>query len=69
MRLENGFYNPMYDRAHVDEKWFYRTEGIEFCYVGRNEDDPVSIGNRGHIEKVMFIAAVARPRFDPNTHR
>lgn len=51
------------DFVHVDEKWFYLyTDGQKF-YLYDDEIPPVrKVQSKRFITKVMFIAAVARPR-------
>ena len=54
------------DTVHVDESWFLQTE-VSRCYIlGKDEADPYrSTRHKSHIEKIMFLSAVARPRWDP----
>jgi len=53
------------DVIHIDEKWFFLTEKNMRTYLGEDEDEPErTTRNKNHIVKVMFLAAVARPRFD-----
>ena len=55
----------MYRIVHVDEKFFYRTRKSQNFYLALDEEDPERVTkNKNYIEKVMFIAAVARPRYD-----
>lgn len=69
-----GFIDPdtrefhgMHNRIHVDEKWFYLKEGKLSALVGPEEGMPSrNVQSRRFITKVMFLAAVARPRFDKN---
>ncbi|KAJ0091554.1 hypothetical protein Patl1_14601 [Pistacia atlantica] len=50
---------------HVDEKWFYMTKQSEKYYLLPNEDEPLrTCKSKTFITKVMFLAAVTRPRFD-----
>jgi hypothetical protein len=60
----------MYDRVHVDEKWFYITREKErFLLLEDEEDDPYrTVSHKSHIRKVMFLCAVARPRFNYATN-
>ncbi|CAN0496189.1 unnamed protein product, partial [Discosporangium mesarthrocarpum] len=53
----------MYDWVHVDEKWFYVKDG-RGIYLHPEEDapKPPRAQNKRFITKVMFLAAVARPR-------
>lgn len=55
----------MYDRVHIDEKWFILYREAETYYMAANEPEPYrSCPNKRYIGKVMFLAAVARPRFN-----
>ncbi|KAG6971405.1 hypothetical protein JG687_00002064, partial [Phytophthora cactorum] len=53
----------MYDTVHVDEKWFNMYKASNTFYLTANEAAPyTSSPNKRYIDKVMFLAAVARPR-------
>ena len=55
----------MYNIVHIDEKWFYMTKKTEKYYVVPEEEVPHrTCQSKNHITKVMFLAAMARPRFD-----
>ncbi|CAN0456719.1 unnamed protein product [Discosporangium mesarthrocarpum] len=57
--------DDMYDRVHVDEKWwFYVMKDGRGIYLQPEEDapKPPRIQNKRFITKMMFLAAVARPR-------
>lgn len=57
-------FDGMYNRIHVDEKWFYMKEGKLTAIVTPDEDMPNrNTKSKRYITKVMLIAAVARPRF------
>ncbi|KAJ0017708.1 hypothetical protein Pint_10049 [Pistacia integerrima] len=48
---------------HVDEKWFYMTKQSEKYYLLADEDKPLrTCKSKTLINKVMFRAAVIRPR-------
>jgi hypothetical protein len=58
----------MYDEVHIDEKWFYIQQDKEgFLTVVPDEGCPDddkhyrSVKSKNFIQKVMFLAAVARP--------
>ncbi|CAM9819387.1 unnamed protein product [Discosporangium mesarthrocarpum] len=59
-----GVVDDMYDWVHVDEKWFYVMEdGREIClHPEEDAPKPPRAQNKRFITKVMFLAAVARPR-------
>ncbi|DAZ93780.1 TPA: hypothetical protein N0F65_008047 [Lagenidium giganteum] len=55
----------MYDTVHVDEKWCYIQKVSSTFILTEDEDTPhISCPNKRYITKVMFLAAVARPRYD-----
>ena len=55
----------MYNIVHIDEKWFYMTKKSKKYYLLPSEDDPLrSCQSKNFIPKVMFLTAIARPRFD-----
>ena len=63
-------YRNMEDEIHVDEKWFYLTRDNEKYILLDEEDDPVrSVKHKSHIDKVMFLAATAKPRWDPGKNQ
>lgn len=55
----------MYSIVHIDEKWFYMTKQTEKYYLLPEEEVPHrTCQSKNFITKVMFLAAMARPRFD-----
>ncbi|GAA0173619.1 hypothetical protein LIER_27198 [Lithospermum erythrorhizon] len=57
----------MYNYVHIDEKLFYMTKKSESYYLLPAEKEPVRIcQSKNFIGKVMFLVAMARPRFDGN---
>ncbi|ETV63968.1 hypothetical protein H257_19097 [Aphanomyces astaci] len=59
-------WHDMLDRVHIDEKWFYITKLNRKYYLWHDEDVPHrKCHSKAHIQKVMFVTAVARPRYDP----
>lgn len=59
------FFKNMYNYVHIDEKWFFLTKESERYYLLPEEEEPVcTCKSKRFITKVMFLAAVARPRFD-----
>lgn len=55
----------MYNIVHIDEKWFYMTKKSENYYLLPSEDEPLrTCQSKNFIKKVMFLTAMARPRFD-----
>lgn len=63
----NGCFSEMLDRIHIDEKWFYITKTSNSFYITLDETEPLRhCKSKRFITKVMFMAAVARPRWDSN---
>ncbi len=63
-------FQDMLDCIHVDEKWFYLTKANRKYYLALSEPDPVRFcKSKQSITKVMFLAAVARPRFNKNRNQ
>ncbi|KAF0731421.1 hypothetical protein Ae201684P_007029 [Aphanomyces euteiches] len=57
----------MHDYVHADEKWFNVTMVKRMFYAYKDEVIPVRrVKSKTHISKVMFLAAVAKPRYDYN---
>jgi hypothetical protein len=73
---DDNTFADMFDEVHVDEKWFYIVHDKEGFYILPEEKEDReemrkfhrSTQHKGHIEKVMFLAATARPRFDAEGH-
>jgi hypothetical protein len=58
-------YDDFFQCVHVDEKWFFLTEKQQRYYLTPDEQVPYrSSRSKDHLTKVMFLAAVARPRYD-----
>ncbi|XP_062205229.1 uncharacterized protein LOC133907240 [Phragmites australis] len=58
-------FKGMYNMVYIDEKWFYMTKKCQNYYLAPGEDKPLrTVKNKNFIGKVMFLAAIARPRFD-----
>jgi hypothetical protein len=56
-------FDSFYQYVHIDEKWFYMTRINERYYIVPGERLPHrSLQSKNFIPKVMFLAAVARPR-------
>ncbi|KAM0855094.1 hypothetical protein ACQ4PT_050030 [Festuca glaucescens] len=51
--------------VHIDEKWFFRTKKNQKVYLTPGEEPPHrETKNKGHIQKIMFLSAMTRPRYD-----
>lgn len=58
-------FHHFYDSIHVDEKWFFISEKQLRVYCAPDEVLPErNAQNRDHLVKVMFLCAVARPRYN-----
>ncbi|XP_026435503.1 uncharacterized protein LOC113333202 [Papaver somniferum] len=58
-------FSGMYDRIHIDEKWFYMSKTTQKYYLHPMEAPPVRrCTSKNFIPKVMFLSALARPRYD-----
>ena len=61
-------YKGMFNEVHVDEKWFDETFETRKYFLGKGEPEPLrQVTHKKHIPKIMFLAAQARPRYDPST--
>ena len=59
-------YEDMYDLVHVDEKWFYLSQdGQRFVLTDDEKNPHRTVKHKSHVTKVMFLCAIARPRFIP----
>lgn len=62
---DQSTFKEMYNIVHIDEKWFNTTSKVRTIYMLPDEEDPLmTVQNKNSIEKVMFLAALARPRYD-----
>ena len=58
-------YDDYNQSIHMDEKWFFITEKDLRLYIAPGKIVPQRrCQNKDHILKVMFLAVVARPRFN-----
>eukprot|EP00559_Dactyliosolen_fragilissimus_P006415 CAMPEP_0184857158 /NCGR_PEP_ID=MMETSP0580-20130426/2320_1 /TAXON_ID=1118495 /ORGANISM="Dactyliosolen fragilissimus" /LENGTH=508 /DNA_ID=CAMNT_0027352589 /DNA_START=6 /DNA_END=1532 /DNA_ORIENTATION=+ len=63
----DGMFHDMMDRVHIDEKWFYLATNKKNFYLLPDENPPLRCTkSKRFITKVMFMATVARPRWDHN---
>lgn len=64
---EKRTYLPMFDFVHMDEKWFYLTRKSQRYYLARGEKGKYrAASSSARIPKAMFIAVVAKLRFNDN---
>jgi hypothetical protein len=62
------YFKAGFDVVHLDEKWFFLTEKQLHVYLAEGEEAANrSVIHGSHILKVMFLVALARPRFDKET--
>lgn len=58
------YFNEMDNFVHIDEKWFNMTQKNNTYYLVPGEATPFrTVQNKNSIGKVMFLTAVAKPRF------
>ena len=58
-------FHDMQNVIHIDEKWFDLSKKCETYYLLADEEEPHrTCKSKNFVTKVMFLAAVARPRFD-----
>lgn len=61
----NPTYDGMFFSVHIDEKWFYMTRTSQKYYLLPTEQDPHRTSkSKKFITKIMFMSAVARPRYN-----
>jgi hypothetical protein len=59
----------MFDRVHVDEKWFFLTRLTERYYLAPDEEQQHrTIGYKSHIPKCMHLAVNGRPIWECSEH-
>jgi hypothetical protein len=65
LNAEQNTFHDFYNHVHVDEKWFFVCPRSLRLYLAADEERPqIAVQNRDHIIKVMFLCAIARPRYD-----
>jgi hypothetical protein len=63
-------FQDLMDVVHIDEKWFHLCQDGEGYLLVADEEEPVRYTkHKSYIGKVMFLAAVARPRWDYHEHK
>ena len=61
-------FETMEDLIHIDEKWFYLTKDGQRFIIAADEEEPYRhVQHKSFLTKIMFLCAVARPRY--NTRR
>ncbi|KAF0756810.1 hypothetical protein AaE_004487 [Aphanomyces astaci] len=62
---ETPTFDGMWDVVHLDEKWFNADKNVRKVYLTEGEEpEQRAWSSKRFIPKVMFLAAVARPRHD-----
>jgi hypothetical protein len=62
---EDDKYQNFHNTVFIDEKWFRCTKASVKYYLTPDEDVPDRhVCNKRNIEKVMFLCAITRPRYD-----
>ena len=64
--VNSGLYKQMLDSVQVDEKWFEITENSVSYILTTEEKEPEREGEKLHKPRIMFLCAVAKPRYDPH---
>ena len=60
-------FENMEDLIHIDEKWFFLTKDGQRFIIAADEEEPYRhVQHKNFMTKVMFLCAVARPRYDTN---
>lgn len=70
-RVNNSYvFSSMHDMVHIDEKWFDMMKVKESYYLVPSEIEPYRyVQSKRFIGRVMFVCAVARPRYDYRKRR
>ena len=62
-------YCDMLDQIHLDKKWFFLTQKKErYLFLLEEKNPKCCVKHKSHITKVMFLCAVACPRFNPSAN-
>ena len=60
-------FENMEDLIHIDEKWFFLTKDGQRFIIAADEEEPYRhVQHKNFMTKVMFLCAVARPRYNTN---
>ena len=58
-------FENMEDLIHIDEKWFYLMKDGQRFIIAADEEEPYRhVQHMSFLTKIMFLCAVARPRYD-----
>ncbi|KAM0831104.1 hypothetical protein ACQ4PT_065768 [Festuca glaucescens] len=62
---DNPTFKGSFNKVHLDEKIFYRTRKTQKMYLSNREEAPKrECKHKNHIQQIMFLSAMARPRYD-----
>jgi hypothetical protein len=62
---DNPTFKASFRMVHLDEKIFYRTRKTQNMYLSHIEEAPRrECKHKNHIQQIMFLSAMARPRYD-----
>ena len=60
-------FEHMEDLIHINEKWFYLMKDGQCFIIVADEAEPYRhVQHKSFLTKIMFLCAVARPRYDTN---
>ena len=60
-------FEHMEDLIHINEKWFYLMKDGQCFIIAADEAEPYRhVQHKSFLTKIMFLCAVARPRYDMN---
>ena len=60
-------FENMEDLIQFDEKWFYLMKDGQRFIIAADEEEPYRhVQHKSFLMKIMFLCAVARPRYDTN---
>ena len=58
-------FENMEDLLHINEKWFYLTKDGQHFIIAADKEEPYRhVQHKSFLTKIMFLCAVARPRYD-----
>jgi hypothetical protein len=58
-------FDGQYNKVHIDEKWFWLSkDGKKYILVEGEEAPKRNVKHKKYMSKVMFLCAIARPRYD-----
>ena len=60
-------FENMEDLIHINKKWFYLTRDGQCFIIAADEEEPYRhVQHKSFLTKIMFLCAVARPRYNAN---